>query len=517
MEIKIKSKYLIFPVNKFAIRKKLTFHHEGKPVYELNIRLDNLHPDYYAYIDVSRFMGQTISLSVSPKMEPLFREADEMDIPGLYKEPLRPQIHFTTKNGWINDPNGLIYLDGVYHMFYQHNPTEPDWENMHWGHAESHDLIHWEEKDIALFPDERGSMFSGSAVLDNRNLLGKNTEDSKAALLFYTTTNPFCQHMSYSTDNFQTITPYSNQPVVPHIEDANRDPKVVFCEELDCYIMALYLTNDIYCLLTSQNLTHWTELQRIQLKGDSECPDIFPLSDQDGNRKWVLMGASDKYLVGSFQNGKFMAEQPVLSLHYGDSGYAGQTFSNLPNGRVIRVVWDIWAMATHNFKGQMGIPMELSLIKHNETYYIHANPIQEIESIYNHTKNFDNITLNAQTAFHESLDIGPHILKIKGGHYTKGNLRITVFGKPILLDFSKNEITITHTAPISLTHTDLDLTIIVDTCSIEIFSNSGKIIMTCADTNSICDFNLPYVTLETDSTVTLDSVEIHSLDPIWNP
>lgn len=517
MEITINHKYLIFPVNLYAIRKKVEFYREDKKVYTLNIRLDNLNPNYYAYIDVSRFMGQTLTLSVTPKMEPLFREADEMDIKGLYHESLRPQIHFTTKNGWNNDPNGLIYLDGVYHMFYQHNPAEPDWENMHWGHAESLDLIHWEEKDIALFPDERGAMFSGSAVLDTKNLLGKNIGNKKATLLFYTTTDPFCQYMSYSTDNFQTIIPYSMHPVVPHIEDANRDPKVIFCDELDCYIMALYLTDDVYCLLKSHNLSDWTELQRIHLKGDSECPDIFPLSDQDGNRKWVLMGASDKYLVGSFQNGKFAAEQPVLSLHYGDSGYAGQTFSNLPNGRVVRMVWDIWAMSTFNFKCQMGIPMELSLKKHEQTYYLHANPIQEIESIYNHSRSFDNITLSDQKTFHESLDVGPQLLRIKGAHYTNGTLQIIVFGKKIMLDFSKNEITITHTAPISLTHTDLDLTVIVDTCSIEIFSDSGKILMTCADTNSICDYNLPYITMETTSTLTLDCVEIHSLNSIWNP
>ena len=317
MKIEIKNKYLIFPVNTLSTKKVLTFKRDCETVYQIDIKLDNCNPDFYAYIDVSRFIGQIIDILVDPEMKFEIREADEIDIENLYQEPMRPQVHFTTKIGWINDPNGLIYIDGIYHMFYQYNPTEPFWGNMHWGHAESRDLIHWEQKDAALFPDERGAMFSGSAILDDKNLLGKNVGDNKAALLFYTTTTPFCQHMSYSTDNFKTIKQYTEKPVVPHIQAQNRDPKVVFCDELDCYIMALYLDEDIYCILRSDNLINWEELQRIHLTEDNECPDIFPLYDSEGARKWIIIGAHDKYLVGNFKNGKFVAEQSVLSLHYG--------------------------------------------------------------------------------------------------------------------------------------------------------------------------------------------------------
>ena len=171
MKLEIKNKYLIFPVNTLSTKKALTFKINGETVYELNIKLDNGNPNFYAYIDVSRFIGQTMDIFVAPEMKLEFREADEMNIENLYCEPMRPQVHFTTKNGWINDPNGLVYIDGVYHMFYQYNPTEPNWDNMHWGHAVSSDLIHWEEKDVALFPDERGVMFSGSAVMDYKNIL----------------------------------------------------------------------------------------------------------------------------------------------------------------------------------------------------------------------------------------------------------------------------------------------------------------------------------------------------------
>ena len=117
-----------------------------KTVYELMMNLDNKNPDFSAYIDVSRFIGEELELAVKPEMEISYRESDDMDIDGLYNEQLRSQIHFTTKNGWINDPNGLIYLDGTYHMFYQHNPCSVEWGNMHWGHATSSDLVHWEER-----------------------------------------------------------------------------------------------------------------------------------------------------------------------------------------------------------------------------------------------------------------------------------------------------------------------------------------------------------------------------------
>ena len=309
----------MFPVNTFSYRKNLSFKIKDQIVYSLNIRLDNYNPDFHAYIDVSRYKGQTLEIGVNPEIKITYRETDEIDTPGLYKEPMRPQIHFTTKNGWINDPNGLIYIDGVYHMFYQYNPAEPEWENMHWGHAESHDMIHWVEKPAALFPDSRGTMFSGSAVYDEKNLINKDS-DKKAALLYYTTTSPFCQYMSYSTDNFKTIKTYGDKPVVPFMVDGNRDPKVIFCEEINSYIMALYLTDDTYCILKSDNLTDWDELQKIHLKDDNECPDIFPLYTDSGEKKWVFMGAHDKYLIGSFKEGFFKAEQSEISLHYGSAG-----------------------------------------------------------------------------------------------------------------------------------------------------------------------------------------------------
>jgi len=517
MKIEIKNKYLIFPVNTLSTKKVLTFKINGETVYELNIKLDNGNPNFYAYIDVSRFIGQTIDILVSPEMKLEFCEADEMNIDNLYCEPMRPQVHFTTKNGWMNDPNGLLYIDGIYHMFYQHNPAEPNWGNMHWGHAESRDLIHWEQKPTALFPDERGTMFSGSAIMDDKNLLGKNVVDNKAALLFYTTTTPFCQHMSYSTDNFKTIKQYMDKPVVPHIKAGNRDPKVVFCDELDCYIMMLYLEEDIYCILSSNDLINWEEIQRIHLIGDNECPDIFPLFDADGARKWIIIGAHDKYLVGSFENGKFVAEQSVLSLHYGTSGYAGQSFSNLPNNRIVRMVWDKWDdLPSFNFNGQMGIPMEMSLSKYDGKYYLQANPIEEIKGIYKETKTYSNVSLAPEEMFNETLQCTAQLVKFKGENLESGVLTVSIFGRSIGFDFSNNKMNIGDcTAPITLTRSGFDIIVLIDRCSMEVFSDGGKIFMSCLNNNTVSDFNIPYLTIQADRKMALDNIEINSLDSIW--
>lgn len=520
MKLKITKKYLVFPVNTLLPPKNLYFKAENETLYQLGIKLDNCNPNFYAYVDVSRFAGREIEITTIPQMEINFRESDIMDIENLYNEPLRPQVHFTAKNGWINDPNGLIYLNGIYHMFYQHHPSEPDWDNSHWGHAESRDLIHWEEKDIALFPDSRGGMLSGCAVYDEKNLLAKNDGKNNAALMFYTTAHPYCQHMSYSVDNFKTIKSYGEKPIVPHIIDENRDPKVIFCEELECYIMALYLEKDIYCILKSENLTDWRELQRIQLNGSRECPDIFPLCCSNGERKWVFIGANDKYLVGNFKSGKFIAEQSELRLHYGSAAYAGQSFSNLPDGRIVRMVWDMWSLPAYgfafNFKGQMGIPMEISLCKYKNTYYLEASPIKEIKNIYKKQELYNNVNVNPETSFVKPLDSDAQLLRIKSEFFTNASIDIEIFGRNINFNFEQNEITLgACKAPISITHNKFDITIIADRCSIELFADDGKIFLSCLNVYTLINKHLPYLSMESSHDITLESIEVNSLASIW--
>ena len=515
MTIPITSRYLLFPVNTRAVRKTLIFSSGGREVYRLKIRLDNVSPDFTAPIDVSRFMGQTLTLSVSPEMEIRCTAADEAPLSDLYREPLRPQLHFTTKCGWNNDPNGLLFYGGVYHMFYQHNPAEPAWENMHWGHAVSRDLLHWREEKIALFPDERGAMYSGSAILDEENLLGKNENGRPAALLFYTTTAAFCQNLSYSTDGFRTIRHWDRNPVVPHIEGRNRDPKVVRCEELGCYVMALYLSGCTYALLTSDTLTEWRELQRIEMPEENECPDFFPLTASDGTRLWVLIGAHDRYLVGRIADGRFLPIQPIRSLHYGRTAYAGQTFSGLPDGRVVRIDWDRWNMTPQRFCGQMSIPTELSLLRSGDGYALAAAPIRELDSLLTSHTDAGPVSLEEGGILRFSLSDSAYRIRL-AGTAAEGVMNLTVFGRDVAFDFAKNTIRVGQTeAPLRSAGTSWDATVIIDRCSIEIFADGGTVYLSALDADTVMDRNLLTLRIRTSVPCRLSCLTLDALRSVW--
>ena len=221
-----------------------------------------------------------------------------------YQELHRPQYHFTARKNWLNDPNGLVYRDGIWHLFFQHNTEATTWGNMTWGHAESRDLVHWDQVDHALYPDSLGTMFSGSAVVDKYNTAGFGED---ALLAFYTAAGqfvnpqkPYTQCLAYSLDNGRTWIKYEQNPIINEIAPGNRDPKVIWHEGTERWIMALYLSGDRYCLLSSQDAKSWTHLQDLTLEGDRECPDFFPLKSPSGDEKWVFTGASGNYLIGEF-------------------------------------------------------------------------------------------------------------------------------------------------------------------------------------------------------------------------
>lgn len=520
MKIEITRKYLIFPVNTSIGKKRMTFLKDGSSVYALNIRLDNLSPDYEAYIDMSRFMGETLELVMNPYMKVTYREADEIDLPDLDHEPTRPQIHFSPKIGWNNDPNGMIYVGGTYHMFYQYNPTEPKWDNMHWGHAVSPDMIHWEEKDVVLFPSDDGMKFSGSAIVDEQNLLGLQQGDTPTVVLYHTVTEPSRQCIAYSTDNLKTVIDAAETPIIPNLVGYNRDPKVVYCDELKCYVMALYMEKDIYALFSSADLRNWKKFQELHLPGDSECPDLFVLTDANGNRKWCLMGASDKYIVGEFKNGHYVQTQPVMSLHYGNSAYAGQTYSNLPNNRVVRVVWDSskrqWPFLHSKTNGQMGIPTQYGLEEVEGTYYITATPVEEFACLYESQTVYESIKTAKGQSLKVELQPKPHQFRIKGKWNDAAKLDVTIFGCKFQCDFVDNALKFDdREMPISVTNGDLDLTIIVDTCSFEIFTDNGKAYMAMINGATICDWNLPWMEVSSDMDYELNCLEVTPLRSIW--
>ncbi len=270
----------------------------------------------------------------------------------LYDETYRPQFHFTARANWLNDPNGLVYDQGEYHLFFQHNPTGIEWGNMTWGHATSRDLVHWEQLPNAIEPDPLGTIFSGSAVVDRHNSAGFQVGSRPPLVAIYTAAGdtspeskgqPFTQCLAYSNDRGRTWTKYDGNPVLNHIVGGNRDPKVIWHAPTQRWIMALYLDGNEFGLFSSPDLKHWEPIQTLALPDCSECPDFFPLPvDGDKNHiKWVFTAANGHYLIGSFDGAKFTQEGGPFAADYGANYYAVQTYSDLPesDGRRIQVAW----------------------------------------------------------------------------------------------------------------------------------------------------------------------------------
>lgn len=357
----IKRKYLVVYTDEAAPEKHVTATDEnGNLLFEMQARKSKAGKPFY--LDVTRFIGQNVIFNCDGDEFHFDSEADSLPKPRNKAESFRPLLHYSVPYGWLNDPNGLIFLNGKYHIFCQHNPLGTGWGNMHWHHAVTTDFIHFDNLGDSLFPDETGTMFSGSAVCDTNNVteIGKN-----AVLLYYTCASysndvGFSQCLAYSDDavNFKK---YTGNPVVPNIIGENRDPKTVWVDEMGCYVTALYLDGNEYRLLKSDNLLDWTEFQSLQLPDDGECPDLYCIKE---NGKWIFSGASDYYLVGHFDKFGFVAEQKAYR-HFleldGRLSYAAQSFSGT-DGRAIRLTWEnISPGSSQCFCGQLSVPFEMSL------------------------------------------------------------------------------------------------------------------------------------------------------------
>ncbi len=370
-DLQITEKYLVFPVSRYADPVPVRFLRKDRLVFDADLRLDADGAER-AFLDLSAFSGETLSLALPDGMAcaPVFASRGA---PRVGPHRYRPEVHFTPDRGWMNDPNGLVFYRGAWHMFYQHNPYGRAWGNMHWGHAVSRDLVHWEEQPIALYPDELGTMFSGSAVVDTRNDSGLREGDDDPILLFYTAAGgtgarsegkPFVQCMAWSSDGGRTFRKYAQNPVLGHVEAQNRDPKVIRCEELSCWLMAIYLDGDRYALYRSDDLRSFRPYRVLPLAEDAECPDFFPLcADGDPARRfWILTGASHRFAVYAFRDGELVEVQGSRPFAHSHHCYASQTFSDVPDGRRISLGWgrDL-PFGDAPFQGQMSLPLELSL------------------------------------------------------------------------------------------------------------------------------------------------------------
>ncbi len=489
-------KYLNFPVKNDAQSRKILIQIDNKIEREFDINLALDEPDFWVYLDVDKFNGKEgvllVSELVSKKQKGVDAIYQDNTFPGedgLYKEKHRPQFHFSTKRGWNNDPNGMVYYAGEYHLFYQHNPYGWVWGNMTWGHAISKDLVHWEELGDALHPDELGTMYSGSGVVDWKNTTGFQTGDEPPLITIYTNAGdknqwskgkPYTQSIAYSNDRGRTWTKYAGNPVQGHLNQDNRDPKVIWWEETNEWVIVLYLRDGRMAFFRSPDLKRW-ELQSI-LQSFHECPELFqlPVDGNENNKKWVLYGGAGDYSIGNFDGSKFIPESESIRYNYGDAFYASQTFSDIPkeDGRRIQIGWARVATPGMPFNQMMNFPVDLTLRSTKDGIRIFANPVREIEKLYKKKHSFHN----------EKLTSGNNLLsKIKGdlfditAEFAIGNasqIGFEIRGVPVVCDIKGNTISVKNvSAPCKPTDGVIKLRLLVDRTSIEIFINDGEYFM----------------------------------------
>ncbi|HJN53114.1 MAG: glycoside hydrolase family 32 protein [Pseudomonadales bacterium] len=446
----------------------------------------------------------------------------------LYRELHRPQFHFSPRENWTNDPNGLVYQNGVWHLFFQHNPEATVWGNMTWGHAVSDDLMHWRQLEHALYPDEHGTMFSGSAVVDHENTAGFG----KGVLLaFYTAAGeyakpkrPYTQCLAYSVDNGRRWTKYAGNPIIPWIEAANRDPKVVWRSGTRQWIMALYLAGDRYCLLNSSDARTWTRFQELRLEGVSECPDFFPLTDESGTERWVFWGAKGVYLVGSFDGRQFSPETAALICERGRNGYAAQTWSDAPDGRCIQISWMAGGQYPEMpFNQQMSIPVELTLAGSGNEVTLVRWPVRELDALRQRTIRLERQSITAGSPLVAATDAKLLDVSFTVSRQDANALYVMVRGQPLVFDWSSKELRFTN-SPSHKVMPDrlhvmlpddpgLSVRLLIDTTSVEVFINQGLISASfCFLPNGYVD---PLVLQSYDGEQTVDNFDLHEMASIW--
>ena len=438
----------------------------------------------------------------------------------LYQEVYRPQFHFTAKKNWLNDPNGLVYYQGEYHLFFQHDPSNIEWGNILWGHAVSSDMVNWKQLANAIEPDELGMIFSGSGVVDWHNTAGfQNTKQAAMVNIYTSAGKPFTQSIAYSNDRGRTWTKYKKNPILGHIIGTNRDPKVIWHASSKRWVMALYLDADNYALFSSPNLKQWTRLSDIHFPGSSECPDIFELGvDGDTeNTKWVFWGANGNYIMGTFDGCIFREESEVLQSDWGSNFYAAQTWSDIPesDGRRLQIAW----MREGKYPGmpfnqQMSFPCQLTLSATPEGIRLYRQPIKEIKNIHQKEYSWNNQILKPDEnllsdiqgeLFHIQTEVEVEsaaefgfILRGESIRYTPATSELFCLGKSASLKPIQGRI---------------KLEILLDRTSLEIFGNDGRISMSFCFLPDPRNTNLKIYSSR--GKIRILSLKVHELGSIW--
>ena len=483
---RVNQRYLNIPIQNGAPRRVVSLLVDGKLVVRNDIELAPGKPDWWAPMEVTAWNGKTVTLVVDKMpedstglatIEPADAIRDEV---GPYREKLRGQFHFSPRRGWNNDPNGMVFFNGEYHLFFQHNPYGWDWGNMHWGHAVSKDLVHWEELGDKLLPDAMGPMFSGSAVVDWKNTSGFGTGGKPPLVLLYTAAgNPTVQCVAYSNDG-RSFTKYAGNPVIREITGGNRDPKVFWHEPTRKWVMTLYVElNKVHTIhfFTSPNLKDWKLVSTTD--GFFECPDFFELAidNNPAKRKWVLTGASSEYQVGSFDGRTFIPETPKLPGHRGKGFYAAQTFSDIPqtDGRRIQIGWFQTPTLGMPFNQSMTLPLEQQLITTLEGPRLTWTPVRELAGLRAKTIDVSAMVLQPGDA-NPLAALKDELVEIRASFTPgqDGEVVFTVRGATIVYDVKKSELVVNgHRAPAPLRQGRQNLVIYCDRMGLEVFASDG--------------------------------------------
>jgi fructan beta-fructosidase len=484
--------FLNFPVTESSPLKKTRVLVDGKVIDEFTINLSEGDPQYWTFFDVSPYQGKTITIESENSglqqngFEKIFADSRFPGQENLYKEKMRPQVHFSSRRGWHNDPNGLVYDNGEYHLYYQHNPHSSKWGNMHWGHAISNDLLHWNELPDALYTPSHDDMaFSGSAIIDTANTSGfrKNGIDPLIAV-FTSTGRGECLALSY--DKGRTFKDYEGNPVVKH---KGRDPKVFWYQPGRHWVMVVYDESHIrdigaglksinfeLSVYNSPDLKNW--VYQSSLPGFFECPELFQLEveGEPNNKKWVIYAADGKYKVGDFDGKKFTVEQDLRTYDNGTAFYASQTYNNIPvnDGRRIQIGWARIQIDSMPFNQCMTFPTELRLKKSFDGYRLCPKPIREINTLYKNSQVYQDKVLDEKNKSFTS-PVNGDVLHIVAEFMRgdSGDFGITINGYEISYSNFFNACNkINYPVP---EHAVFKIEAIVDKAIIEVFINNGEL------------------------------------------
>lgn len=525
--IRVQEDYLNLPIKNGAPNRRMSLLLDGKVEREFDIELADGKPDWWAFMDATPFKGRTVTLKVNklPEDSLALSAVDQSEKPkdqeNLYLESLRPQFHFSSRRGWLNDPNGLVYYKGEYHLFYQHNPYGWGWGNMHWGHAVSKDLVHWQELPVALYPDEHGTMFSGSAVVDWNNTTGFQTGEEKPLVTMFTAAGkPFTQGIAFSNNRGRTWTKYKNNPVLAHIAAENRDPKVVWYAPSNYWVMALYLDKSDYALFSSPDLKRWRKLSDVSLPGDSECPDFFEIAvvGEAQNRRWIFYGANGMYLVGKFDGATFIPETKPLALHHGNTWYASQTYSDIPatDGRRILVPWGRNGDLHRGmpFNQMMGLPVELTLRNTADGLRLRPNPVKELATLRNRKHVLERQTV--KPGANPLADVKGELFEVLA-ELTPGaaeEISFNLRGVAVTYDTKKQTLScLGKTAALPLENGKIRLRMLVDRTSVDIFGNDGQLYMPMGVV--LAPDNKSFAISAKGGEVQINSMETYELKSAW--